>query len=347
MGLSLSVALANGFMESLEEKLLETAPLKPKYWRRYVDDTFVVWQHGRHTLDQFHQHLNHACPSIQFTREIEEEGKLSFLDVKVVKDGEKLKTKVYRKPTSSNVYLHYASHHADSIKTGVIKCLSKRAGAVCSDEDAKMEETAYLEQVFKDNGYPRGYVRRALESKDQDAPEEARPSDPTNPSRLPTEQARPTYISIPYVKGTSERIGRILAPHQIRLGYSSKPTLRDKLVKAKDVIPKTLQKGVVYKTSCECGATYVGETGRPKSTRLKEHVADLKHGRCDASPLAEHWLQCGQQFDPGQASTLAVEQTWSRRIVREAIEIRLCNPSLNQDVGKFSLSPIWDSVLKK
>ena len=108
-----------------------------------------------------------------------------------------------------------------------------------------------------------------------------------------------------------------------------------------------MQKGVVYKTACKCGATYVGETGRPKSTRLKEHVAALKHGRSDVSPLAEHWMQCRQQFDPGQASTLAVEPTWSRRVVREAIEIRLCNPSLNQGVGKFSLSPIWDSVLKK
>ena len=87
--------------------------------------------------------------------------------------------------------------------------------------------------------------------------------------------------------------------------------------------------------------------GRPKSTRIKEHVADIKHGRSDVSPLADHWLQCRQQFDPGQASTPAVEPTWTHRVVREAIEIRLCHPSLNQGVGKFSFSPIWDNVLKK
>ena len=138
-----------------------------------------------------------------------------------------------------------------------------------------------------------------------------------------------------------------MAPHQIRLGFNSKPTLRDRLVRAKDAVPKHMQKGVVYQTACGCGASYVGETGRPKSARLKEHVAALKRGRSDVSPLAEHWLQCRQPFDPGQASTLAVEPTWSRRVVREAIEIRLHNPSLNQGVGKFSLSPIWDSVLRK
>ena len=104
---------------------------------------------------------------------------------------------------------------------------------------------------------------------------------------------------------------------------------------------------MVFKTACECGATYVGETGRPKSARIKEHVADIKHGRSDVSLLADHWLQCRQQFDPGQASTLAVEPTWSNRVVREVIEIRLCHPSLNQGVGMFSLNSIWDSVLKK
>ena len=54
---------------------------------------------------------------------------------------------------------------------------------------------------------------------------------------------RPTYISMPYVKGTSENIGRNLALHQIRLGCSSKPTVWDKLVRAKDGVPKDLRKG--------------------------------------------------------------------------------------------------------
>ena len=77
---------------------------------------------------------------------------------------------------------------------------------------------------------------------------------------------------------------------------------------------------------------------------MKEHIAALKYGRTDSSPLAEHWVQCRRAFDPSQASTIAIESNWSRRVVREAIEIRLNNPVLNQGVGKFSVSPIWDSV---
>ena len=130
------------------------------------------------------------------------------------------------------------------------------------------------------------------------------------------------YVSIPYVKGVSEKIGRVLAQHDIKIANKSKGTLRDRLVRPKDPIPKDQHKGAIYKTVCECGASYVGETGRPKCKRLKEHIADLKYGRVDTSPLAQHWLKCRKNFDPSSATTLATENNWYRRIVREAIEIR-------------------------
>ena len=103
MGLSLSVVLANAYMEHLEEPVLNTAVSKPTIWRRYVDDTFIIWKHGEESLDLFHQHLNSFCPEIQFTVERENDRQLPFLDVLVRRDGEKLRTSVYRKPTASNL----------------------------------------------------------------------------------------------------------------------------------------------------------------------------------------------------------------------------------------------------
>ena len=134
---------------------------------------------------------------------------------------------------------------------------------VCSEEETKVKETAHLEQVFMANGYPKNYIRRALKPRRRGPPSANQRTDseptndqPTNDQPEPTaERPRTTYISIPYVKGTSEKIGRILAPHRIRVGHSSRPTLRDKLVKVKDTVSSDLQKGVVYKTACDCGAT--------------------------------------------------------------------------------------------
>lgn len=72
-------------MEDLERRATDTYDLKPEIWLRYVDDTFVVWPHGEESLNGFLRHLNNIEESIKFTREIESENNVPFLDVLVHK----------------------------------------------------------------------------------------------------------------------------------------------------------------------------------------------------------------------------------------------------------------------
>ncbi|XP_030751507.1 uncharacterized protein LOC115879020 [Sitophilus oryzae] len=71
MGSPISPIIANFFIRRFKEKALESSVLKPAVWFRYVDDTFVVWKHGRDSLDDFLHHLNSQSPSIKFTMETE------------------------------------------------------------------------------------------------------------------------------------------------------------------------------------------------------------------------------------------------------------------------------------
>ena len=68
-------------MEDFEEKALNQATLKPTCWYRYVDDTFVIWPHGKENLTEFLEHLNGLHKNIQFT--MEEDGHLHFLDIDI------------------------------------------------------------------------------------------------------------------------------------------------------------------------------------------------------------------------------------------------------------------------
>ena len=72
-------------------------------WLRYVDDTFTAVH--KDEIDDFHDHLNEQNADIQFTKEIEENGKLPFLDCLVSRDNNELRTTVYRKPTQWTGYL--------------------------------------------------------------------------------------------------------------------------------------------------------------------------------------------------------------------------------------------------
>jgi hypothetical protein len=64
MGSPLSPIVANLFMENFEKKALDSFPLKPSRWKRYVDDTNVLWPHGKDELQKFFLHLNNISEDI-------------------------------------------------------------------------------------------------------------------------------------------------------------------------------------------------------------------------------------------------------------------------------------------
>ena len=119
MGSPVSAVIANLYMEEFEERAIATAAYKPKIWKRYVDDTFTVL--GKDYEVGFLQHLNSQQPTIRFTMEIEKDNTIPFLDTSVSRDSNGLHTTtVYRKPTHTDQYLAYDSHHPQSVKRDVV-----------------------------------------------------------------------------------------------------------------------------------------------------------------------------------------------------------------------------------
>ena len=147
MGSPVSTVIANLYMEEFEERAIATATYKPKIWKRYVDDTFTVL--GKDYVDGFLQHLNSQQPTIRFTMEIEKDNTIPFLDTSVSRDSNRLlTTTVYRKPTHTDQYLAYDSHHPQSVKRGIVKCLYDRAKHLTSKPSAISKEKKHLSSVL-------------------------------------------------------------------------------------------------------------------------------------------------------------------------------------------------------
>ena len=140
MGSQLSPIVANLFMEKLENKALESYPLKPKFWIRFVDDTNVNWPHGDEELKTFLDHLNSISKDIQFTMEGEVNNHIPFLDVLLSKNEDgTLGHKVFRKKSHTNNYLHADSHHYATKKMGVMLTLFTRAFRISDDTHIEEE----------------------------------------------------------------------------------------------------------------------------------------------------------------------------------------------------------------
>jgi len=140
-------------METFEERALHSFQLQQKMWIRYVDNTFVIWPHGREALSDFHTHLNQQNPSIHFIMEEESDEKMPFLDIVIERKGTKATTTVYWKPTHTDRYMNFNSHHHPRVLRGNIRCLRDRAHNICAGSN-KEQEIKHLRKVFRDNDYP-------------------------------------------------------------------------------------------------------------------------------------------------------------------------------------------------
>ena len=105
-------------------------------------------------------------------------------------------------------------------------------------------------------------------------------------------------VSIPYIKGTSEDIRRILGEVNIRTVFKTANTLQQLLSHPKDHIPLQKPSGVVYSIPCkDYPSVYIGQTGLWLLTRLQQHQEATKKGETDKSAVAKHVWDMSHNMD--------------------------------------------------
>ncbi len=341
MGSPVSPIVANIYMEQFEVIAIASAPTPPKYWDRYVDDTHTVVKKNK--LKELHDHLNDVKKGIiEFTlEECGEDGGVPFLDTycTVQEDGS-IKTSVYRKPTHTDLYLNWESHHPLSAKLSVVNTLFYRAEVVCSDKETLDAEKAHLNEVLSVNGYPDWAIKRGTDLIRR------RPSRQNKQTDGPKKEFK-GFIVVSYVQGLSEPFKRILENVGIRVYFKGGCTLKSQLVSPKDKDPKEKKSNCVYMISCgdtNCGEKYIGETGRTLEERYKEHASDTK------SALTQHRKDTGHPIPDIQDDQVQIidseDNTIKRRIV-ESLYIKVNDPSLNRNIGKTEIPNIYDKVFKE
>ena len=78
---------------------------------------------------------------MRFTSETENENSISFLDLKIRRDNNKLTTSVYRKPTFSGVFTNFGSFIPKSYNCNLPSTLLHRAFKLCSNRKLFHQES--------------------------------------------------------------------------------------------------------------------------------------------------------------------------------------------------------------
>ena len=155
MGSPLGPTLANIFLSYHEKIWLEKCPLqfKPMYYRRYVDDIFVMFEKEDH-IKKFLRCMNSRHQNINFTTEKELNNKLSFLDITIKRAIDKITTSLFKKSTLNGVYMNFNSFLPTQYKKGLLQTLLHRAFNICSDYATIHEEIKDLKIVLQKNSFP-------------------------------------------------------------------------------------------------------------------------------------------------------------------------------------------------
>ena len=141
---------ANIFMGHFEEKFIypKINGLSMLYLR-YSDDIFLLWTDSKKSLQAFLQNVNQQHPSIKFEAQMSTK-EINFLDTTIYIN---FLTRLYRKPTDRQSYLHNYSYHPNATKRGIPYSQALRMKRICSEVSELTMNLNNLKSTLKSRGY--------------------------------------------------------------------------------------------------------------------------------------------------------------------------------------------------
>ena len=98
--------------------------------------------------------------------ETEDDCKLAFLDTAVSREPDGgLTTGVNRKSMPTNQQLAYDSHHPQSVKRGIVKCVYLRAKRLVTEHSVLFKEKKRMSSVLVSNGYPVFFLQKITKTR--------------------------------------------------------------------------------------------------------------------------------------------------------------------------------------
>ena len=331
MGSPLGPVIANIFMVELERNILPTLTDYMLPWKRYVDDT-LSWINIDY-VDLVTEKLHEFHENIKFTHEIEKEGKISFLDVLLIRIDNRIETTVFRKKTDTDIYLNWNAFAPLKWKRGTLRTLLLRAYSNCSNDHHLQNEIRHLHHVFTEiNGYPQWIIRQEIDKLHRE-------NETPNIRVVAEEESHDTKIEsllvVPYqgergnklIKSLVKTIAKVEKKHETKVIYTGAKLSTCFNVKDKTI--KEHKNNLVYEYKCQdCQATYIGETARRFSERIKDHC-----GRDQNSHILRHSIEKSHKAPvKDDFSIIYNNRQLSNYYVRATVEsllIKREKPSLN------------------
>ena len=213
--------------------------------------------------------LNNVHPSLSFTMDFELDGSIPFLGTVLTRCGGTLTTEVYRKPTDTELLLHFQSHVDNRYKKGLVNTMGNRAYRLSYTKEGFEKECNKLRTMFSKLSYPKTLVDSTINKFSQEPDKEIH----TVHSAFPS-----VYIVLPFKdQRSADRVRKDIYSLGAKIDVNVKPVLTSRnlsqTLSVKENKPSIVNtQCVVYLFQCDLfDANYVEYTARHLHQRISEH----------------------------------------------------------------------------
>ena len=209
-------------------------------------------------------------------------------------------------------FMFFQSGFQGSVSLSIVHEIH-RAQEIPSTTAERSRERKHVIKVLRDNSYPLSFIRSCKFYHNSSHHDSS-----TNGSSSASAPSASPFVVLPYVRGVSEKISRVLRNNGVKVSYKPLNVLCTCFPRPKDKTPALQCRGVVYRVACaDCNFVYYGQTDRALETRLKEHKRAVRVGD-NNSKVAQHANQFVHSIDFDHATIVDRARNFHERLFLEA-----------------------------
>lgn len=243
------------------DRVIDNLVLKPYFIKVYVDDTLVALR--KKEIEPMLEQMNRFHKNIQFTVEIEKDCQINFLNMTVMREGQSMITKWYRKPYASLRLLNfYSSHKRAVIRNTAIHFIK----TILELSDAKffVENRELILKTLRINCFPEIEIIKLMQYYTL-----------MIPLYNNKKQVAEYYVPIPFCNVKYNRISKVITNNmnmRIKSADSIKNMKINPIRNIKDFTPLCDRSNMIVQVTCKCRTkTKIGMT---KFNQLASELVD-------------------------------------------------------------------------
>jgi hypothetical protein len=124
------------------------------FYTRYVDDILMIYNAKHTTPETIYNLINKTHSNLQFTPTHEHNNSISFLDLLLIRQPDKIEIDIFRKPTTTDTTINYTSNQPIEHKMAVFRYLTNRMISLPLTTERKKTEWQKILSIAENNNFP-------------------------------------------------------------------------------------------------------------------------------------------------------------------------------------------------